>query len=286
LKSTSQCSSLDACCDNSTCNFKPNGTTCRAAISTCDVAEFCTGSSAICPFDVGKQWGTACTSDDAVPSTCYGKTCLPSLDQQCASKNSNKPKAGMTTAGVRRLDSDHSCQALVCCASCALNSGSWIVNGVQVEDPWLCESCYISTASSTFTVNGVSNTIYLGGALDGTMLQDSSKLCSEAALTTPAASCSSTQYLEESVGKCMPCAVACTACNGPTIHDCVACAFGEKDNRGACPVSTDQVVFSGATPFSPGGSGSSGGLVSGCLDQKSFAIATYVFELLCCRLHA
>ncbi|MEM2181050.1 MAG: MopE-related protein, partial [Nitrososphaeria archaeon] len=40
-----------ACCDSTTCQFKPAQTPCRPADGTCDVAEYCTGSSAECPQD-------------------------------------------------------------------------------------------------------------------------------------------------------------------------------------------------------------------------------------------
>ncbi|CAE8637330.1 unnamed protein product [Polarella glacialis] len=65
LKATSKCSSLEDCCDSSTCQLKASGTACRAALGTCDILEACSGSSGICPKDVGKQWGTACTARHA-----------------------------------------------------------------------------------------------------------------------------------------------------------------------------------------------------------------------------
>merc|ERR1719482_1593946 len=83
LKSTSKCSGSDACCDSSTCNFKTEGTICRDAANSCDEAEVCSGSSPVCPQDVGKKWGTACTAADGKASTCWGKTCMTSLDMQC-----------------------------------------------------------------------------------------------------------------------------------------------------------------------------------------------------------
>src|SRR5207249_2741076 len=43
--------------------IQPAGTVCRAAVSECDVAETCTGSSTSCPADVVMPAGTACTAD-------------------------------------------------------------------------------------------------------------------------------------------------------------------------------------------------------------------------------
>jgi cysteine-rich repeat protein len=39
----------DGDCCSSTCQFESSATVCRAAASSCDLAEFCTGSSAVCP---------------------------------------------------------------------------------------------------------------------------------------------------------------------------------------------------------------------------------------------
>lgn len=120
LKANSACSSADACCDATTCSIKSAGTVCRAAASDCDIAEVCTGSSAICPSDVGKNWGTSCTASDGTPSTCYGKVCLPSLDEQCKDKTSGSKgvaKRNVSTGLAREFD-EHSCTSPWCCTSC------------------------------------------------------------------------------------------------------------------------------------------------------------------------
>ena len=78
LLSSSSCSAADACCDGNTCSLKAAGSVCRAATSSCDRVERCSGTSALCPKDEGELWGTACTASDGTASTCYGKVCLPS----------------------------------------------------------------------------------------------------------------------------------------------------------------------------------------------------------------
>lgn len=55
------------CCDSS-CDFEPATTLCREPAFECDVAEFCTGASGLCPEDALAEAGTAC-SDDGSPCT-------------------------------------------------------------------------------------------------------------------------------------------------------------------------------------------------------------------------
>eukprot|EP00930_Biecheleria_cincta_P015590 TRINITY_DN12949_c0_g1_i1.p1 TRINITY_DN12949_c0_g1~~TRINITY_DN12949_c0_g1_i1.p1 ORF type:complete len:529 (-),score=61.69 TRINITY_DN12949_c0_g1_i1:208-1734(-) len=53
------------------------------------------------------------------------------------------------------------------------------------------------------------------------------------------------QFLEESTGRCLPCDAACSACTGPSPFDCTgACVFGQRDVRGACPISAEQRIVS------------------------------------------
>ena len=61
-------------CCSSTCSFETAGTECRAAASSCDEAEQCTGTEATCPVDVFSPTfkpcddGVVCTDDE----TCDG----------------------------------------------------------------------------------------------------------------------------------------------------------------------------------------------------------------------
>jgi len=105
-------------------------------------------------------------------------------------------------------------------------------------------SCSKTKSSSTFEANGVSNTIWLRSALDGTVLEDTGRICKGGLIAIPDSTCASVTFLEISVGQCIACDVSCIACSGPTHLDCSGqCAFGERDSRGACPSSTDQVSF-------------------------------------------
>lgn len=64
-------------------------------------------------------------------------------------------------------------------------------------------------------------------------------MCIDAEATTPASSCPDNEFLEHSVGQCIPCDGACAGCYGPSALDCACCRFGDRDSRGACPISLD-----------------------------------------------
>ncbi|NXA38094.1 ADAM9 protein, partial [Eudromia elegans] len=57
------------CCHK--CQFQPAGKLCRNTRNTCDLPEYCNGTSASCPIDVFKQDGTPCGDNDR----CYGGAC-------------------------------------------------------------------------------------------------------------------------------------------------------------------------------------------------------------------
>ncbi|KAG0049527.1 hypothetical protein BGZ83_005713 [Gryganskiella cystojenkinii] len=60
LKGTAVCDDLnDDCCHN--CKLAPKGEVCRSAISDCDIAETCSGTSFSCPPDVQVPNLTSCT---------------------------------------------------------------------------------------------------------------------------------------------------------------------------------------------------------------------------------
>nr|XP_038028553.1 disintegrin and metalloproteinase domain-containing protein 9-like [Anas platyrhynchos] len=65
-------------CDCGSDEFQPAGKICREYRSTCDLPEFCNGSSATCPEDVFKQDGTPCGDNDR----CYEGQCH-SHEAQC-----------------------------------------------------------------------------------------------------------------------------------------------------------------------------------------------------------
>lgn len=59
--------------------LKPAGTSCRDAANSCDLPEFCTGSSPHCPSNVYLHDGHACHKVDGY---CYNGVCQ-THEQQC-----------------------------------------------------------------------------------------------------------------------------------------------------------------------------------------------------------
>ncbi|XP_029953958.1 disintegrin and metalloproteinase domain-containing protein 9 isoform X2 [Salarias fasciatus] len=66
-----------ACCDN--CRIVVSGTPCRNSANTCDLPEYCDGSSAFCPEDYYKMDGLPCENAAAY---CYEGRCQ-TYDDQC-----------------------------------------------------------------------------------------------------------------------------------------------------------------------------------------------------------
>ena len=77
LATGAQCSAGPCC--NSTCNFVPYGTQCRASSGECDLVEYCTGNSPDCPADVHTVDGTSCANSTGY---CYVGMC-PTHNAQC-----------------------------------------------------------------------------------------------------------------------------------------------------------------------------------------------------------
>ncbi|XP_071248144.1 disintegrin and metalloproteinase domain-containing protein 8-like isoform X2 [Salvelinus alpinus] len=66
-----------ACCEN--CQLKQVASLCRRASSDCDLAEYCTGTSAHCPEDTFQMNGKPCSYGQGY---CYNGQC-PTLQQHC-----------------------------------------------------------------------------------------------------------------------------------------------------------------------------------------------------------
>jgi len=243
LKADMDCSAQDPCC-TAECKFAAAGVECRAAVDSCDAAEVCTGDSPVCPKDAGEAQGTAC--GDA--STCFGRGCVESFSSQCDKKTSGAEPIGKKSWDV--FDMHSSCQSLICC-----------------EDE---NTCSTFTRSSTFTFTAAdgtetTQTIWLGGAEDGTEVTDGICRRSEAVAAVAAADCTADQYFAASVAQCNPCDPGCQGCSGPSNFDCTACRFGTADSRGAC--ASSQATLD----LSTDGDASDGGTTSG--DDNSGSVA-------------
>ncbi|XP_030603455.1 disintegrin and metalloproteinase domain-containing protein 8a [Archocentrus centrarchus] len=76
LNAGAQCAE-GACCHN--CQLKPTGSVCRPKAGDCDLAEYCTGFSAVCPTDAYTQNGLSCNRGKGY---CYNGQC-PSRREHC-----------------------------------------------------------------------------------------------------------------------------------------------------------------------------------------------------------
>lgn len=81
------CANTEPCCAAGA--LRPAGESCRAATSSCDLAELCDGTHAGCGHDYGAGAGTACGAG----GTCFRTRCVPSRDEACAARSEMTPNA-------------------------------------------------------------------------------------------------------------------------------------------------------------------------------------------------
>ncbi|RHZ61686.1 hypothetical protein Glove_346g184 [Diversispora epigaea] len=99
LKSGALCDDKnDMCCEN--CKYMSANTTCRPAISECDITETCDGKSGVCPTDQHKDDGVSCGSGSGL--ACASGQCT-SRDNQCLTKGA---KLGATKACPANTETD------------------------------------------------------------------------------------------------------------------------------------------------------------------------------------
>ncbi|KAF8927757.1 hypothetical protein BGZ58_010142 [Dissophora ornata] len=188
-----QCAS-DPCCDGTTCKFKglaicddlnddcchncqlaPQGQACRSAISNCDIADTCTGTSVVCPPDVRIPDLTPCEIIGAGNSTlgqgqCAHGICTSrdlqcaeqqrqGITKQCAADTSgcellcNDPDGSLDTCmkipGVYFLDGTpcgSSGNGLCGDGQCIL-PGGWAKNHLQILIPVICVAIILIAGS-------------------------------------------------------------------------------------------------------------------------------------------
>lgn len=76
------------CCAN--CKLKPQGFLCREKVNECDLPEFCTGKSGLCPNNKYVQDGRPCSDNKGY---CYNGEC-PTHDEQCQDLWGQAAKSG------------------------------------------------------------------------------------------------------------------------------------------------------------------------------------------------
>lgn len=177
---------FDPCCDGTTCKFKgsavcddmnddcchncqlaPKGQICRSAVSNCDIAETCSGSSAICPPDVRVPNLTPCdilgagNLTESSRGQCADGLCTsrdlqcaqqqrPGINKQCAAAMSqcellcNDPEGAkdlcMKIPGVYFVDGSPcgtSSDGICVLGKCVL-PGGWVGNNLPIFIPIIC----------------------------------------------------------------------------------------------------------------------------------------------------
>lgn len=78
LRPNASCATGD-CCDLTGCSLRMAGSLCRTADDECDLPEFCTGKSEVCPENIFRQNSIKC---DGGKAFCYQGRCR-SHDAQC-----------------------------------------------------------------------------------------------------------------------------------------------------------------------------------------------------------
>ena len=128
-----QCST-GQCCDTSTGQFKSASSVCRETANSCDLSDYCSGSSNTCGSDSYKADGTTCTSGSST-SKCFHGACV-SRSSQCGASMTGYtgtwvagplPNGGDATCAnpastTSGWSEDDECGELKCTNRCALIS--------------------------------------------------------------------------------------------------------------------------------------------------------------------
>jgi N-acetylneuraminic acid mutarotase len=98
------CQVCDPSQSTSSWSFKPANTMCRASAGTCDVAEYCTGTSSNCPADAKQSSTTACR----------GATGPCDVTEYCTGSSNSCPADGFASSGTICTSDSNACTRDVC----------------------------------------------------------------------------------------------------------------------------------------------------------------------------
>lgn len=135
LAGDAECSDFnDTCCQSCTIIGADEPVVCRAARSSCDVEELCTGTSKDCPSDSFEPAGADCEDDRGNDGACYFGDCR-SRGSQCEQiaeqQQGNDPR--FATIGAPPEGCNLSCNAVLCgngTNACITIEGPAVVDGV------------------------------------------------------------------------------------------------------------------------------------------------------------
>eukprot|EP00731_Ephydatia_muelleri_P019725 Em0012g550a len=223
LATGAQCTS-GVCC--ASCKFKTYGTVCRPSVGECDINEFCSGASAVCPADLVKINGSPCAGGIG---SCFNGLC-PTRDSQCKffyGSSSGDGAAGCYTTFNPRGDLHGNCGS-----TAVANTYRPCATGNV-----MCGSLQCLTTGSQFPMN-----INLAGSIQiGTHSISATQIC-KSFLFIPSTGVSTNDiWLPKNGTKC------------GTNQICLAGQCTPLSSLPACPTGTNGIVCSGNGLCSNGG---------------------------------
>lgn len=155
------CSDIDPCCDGATCQLEGDAecsdfndgccrncqiigadepVVCRAALSSCDIAESCTGSSKECPADSFRSANGECLDERGNPGACYFGDCR-SRATQCEELAEQDDRPQFDNVGAPAPGCGTPCNAVMCGTgprNCLTIGGADLIDGVPCENGGQC----------------------------------------------------------------------------------------------------------------------------------------------------
>lgn len=151
-------------CCTSTCQYANSNTLCRPAAGQCDVAEYCTGSDAVCPSDEFQPNGTLCNADNngcTQNDSCQNGVCIAGSPPNC---DDDKPCTTDTCQSTG--PNSYTCQYSIQSGNCLIN-GTCYTSG-QNNPNNECQACRPDQSQTSFT-----------NKANGTACTDDGKACTD-----------------------------------------------------------------------------------------------------------
>jgi MYXO-CTERM domain-containing protein len=229
------CSTASGATTNGTCATLSSATVCRAADGDCDVAESCTGSSAICPADAVADSSVVCRSSDGdcdLAEYCDGtnKACpinvLANANTECRAKQGNCDVAENCTGISARCPDD---LAVTCTA---------------IDECHVAGTCAEQTGACTRPIKNDGTACTIGACSAGVCRLLTGQVCTDG-LDCVTGHCVDNHCCDTAcTDQCAACDVAgsegiCSAVTGAPHGERTACI---TDNSMVCGGSCDGVV--------------------------------------------
>lgn len=229
IEGTEKCDG-GACC-NADCTLKPSSSECRAQDGPCDIAEFCSGTSAACPTDSVQANGYVCANEpgqceandicDGTTKNCnelYAPLGTPCDDGNACTKNQECSDGTCAGGSVETCDDANPCTDDIC---------DPVIGCTNVPNTDACDDglyCTVSDQCASGACNGIardcsalSNQCNLGVCNEGTdacetQPANQGNACDDGLYCTYSDSCS--------LGSCIGIARNCDDSVGCTVDAC------------------------------------------------------------------